>query len=142
MKTKSPTHEAIAQRAQEIWHGRGSPSGHDTAIWLEAERLLTVAALEANHRSGGESIRSPAGVGQNLVPANRGAGVAGTVEAAPAAHHFPVTAPGAPDPDMMAAKAAFQKKSARAPQFPTGKSAPTLAPPESGKPVWDKPHSS
>ena len=46
------------------------------------------------------------------------------------------------DPDEVAAKAAAQKNAARAPQTPHGKEAPKPKPPESGKPVWDTPHSS
>lgn len=44
-------------------------------------------------------------------------------------------------PTNEAAKAEQQKKEARAPQQPT-KDAPKQKPPESGKPIWDKPHSS
>jgi len=52
------------------------------------------------------------------------------------------TNPKPTDPDAEAAKAEQQKKAARAPQQPHGKDAPKAKPPESGKPVWDKPHSS
>ena len=45
------------------------------------------------------------------------------------------------DPDEVSAKAAVQRKEARAPKRPHGKGAP-LPPPQSGKPIWDKPHSS
>lgn len=45
------------------------------------------------------------------------------------------------DPDDTAAKAEQKKKDARAPQKPV-KTSPKAKPPESGKPVWDKPHSS
>jgi hypothetical protein len=45
------------------------------------------------------------------------------------------------DPDDIAAKVEQQKKDARAPQRPI-KTAPKAKSPESGKPVWDKPHSS
>ena len=48
----------------------------------------------------------------------------------------------APSPDDLAAKAALQMKAARAPQLQHGKNAPKPMPPESGKPLWDKPHSS
>ena len=48
----------------------------------------------------------------------------------------------APSPDDLAARAALQMKAARAPQLQHGKNAPKPMPPESGKPVWDKPHSS
>jgi hypothetical protein len=46
------------------------------------------------------------------------------------------------DLDEASAKAEQQKKDARAPQTPHGKEAPKAKPTESGKPVWDKPHSS
>ncbi len=48
----------------------------------------------------------------------------------------------APSPDDLAAKAALQMKAARAPQLQHGKNAPKPMPAESGKPLWDKPHSS
>lgn len=44
-------------------------------------------------------------------------------------------------PDDEAIKAALQKRDARAPKTPT-KDAPHAKPPESGKPLWNKPHSS
>lgn len=46
------------------------------------------------------------------------------------------------DPAEAKAKAEQQKKAARAPQVPHGNEAPKVKPPESGKPVWDQPHSS
>lgn len=46
------------------------------------------------------------------------------------------------DPADVAAKAEQQKKDARAPQQPSTPDAAKAKPPESGKPVWDKPHSS
>jgi hypothetical protein len=36
----APTHEQIAQRAQEIWRQRGCPHGQDKQHWLEAEEQL------------------------------------------------------------------------------------------------------
>lgn len=41
----------------------------------------------------------------------------------------------------VAEKAAQQRKEARAPMVPS-KTVPKAPPPESGKPLWDKPHSS
>ncbi len=38
--TKALTHEAIAQRAFEIYAGRGYAAGNPNADWLEAERQL------------------------------------------------------------------------------------------------------
>ncbi len=47
MKTSNPPfvsaqayHDAITQRAREIWRARGRPVGQDVEIWLEAERDL------------------------------------------------------------------------------------------------------
>lgn len=47
-----------------------------------------------------------------------------------------------PDPAEVAAKAEQQKRAARAPQQPPSAVEAKPRPPESGKPVWDKPHSS
>lgn len=33
-------HDAITQRAREIWRARGRPAGQDVEIWLEAEQDL------------------------------------------------------------------------------------------------------
>jgi hypothetical protein len=45
------------------------------------------------------------------------------------------------DPADVAAKAAQKTKAARTAQQPV-KTAPKAKPPESGKPIWDTPHSS
>jgi hypothetical protein len=50
--------------------------------------------------------------------------------------------PKTPDPAELAAKAEQQKNKSRAPQEPRQPDAAKPKPPESGKPVWDKPHSS
>lgn len=34
------SHEAISQRARELWESYGRPEGRDNEIWLEAERQL------------------------------------------------------------------------------------------------------
>ncbi|GEM_PF-5322401 len=34
------THEAIAERARELWREQGCPTGCDQAIWFEAEAEL------------------------------------------------------------------------------------------------------
>ncbi len=59
-----------------------------------------------------------------------------------ASHGAPEHKAPAPSPDDLAARAALQTKAARAPQLQHGKNAPKPMPPESGKPLWDKPHSS
>lgn len=37
---KPISHDAIAQRARELWLAQGCPAGCDVAIWLEAEAEL------------------------------------------------------------------------------------------------------
>ncbi len=39
-----PTHEEITGHAEKIWQDKGSPTGCDVEIWLEAERQLTAKA--------------------------------------------------------------------------------------------------
>jgi hypothetical protein len=46
------------------------------------------------------------------------------------------------DPDEIAAKTQQQRKEARAPRKPGGHAAIKPMPPQSGKPIWSKPHSS
>ncbi len=46
------------------------------------------------------------------------------------------------DPAEVSAKNDLQKKAARSPQQPHQPDAAKPKPPQSGKPVWDKPHSS
>jgi hypothetical protein len=135
MKSNSPTHEDISRRAQELWEERGRPEGRDTEIWLDAERELSTPTAAANSpsrvqgRGNGNSQRS------ETETAADGADPIPTADS-PAQH--PVGAPGAQEP---AAKFSQQKKDARAPKTPA-KNAPRPTPPESGKPLWDKPHSS
>ena len=35
-----PSHEAVSQRAYQLWQNSDSPSGRDNEFWLEAERQL------------------------------------------------------------------------------------------------------
>jgi len=111
----TPTHDEIAQEAQQLWQQRGCPAGHDTEIWLKAERKLkgdsepntfTVrASAEAASESEIENLLAPAETEQKSI------------------------------------QAAMQKEDARAPQVPrhTG---PKNKPTETGKPLWTRPHSS
>lgn len=116
-----PTHETVAQRAREIWHQRGCPTGADTEIWLEAERQL------------GETL-GPADTADHAVTADR-------IRKETAAESMVENHISPAIPDDAAIKAAMQKKSAREPIVPHTK-APKAKPPESGKPLWSHPHSS
>lgn len=136
MKAHSPTHEEITKRAQEIWQRYGSPGGRDTEIWLEAERQLTDGSEETTENNSTQ-YESP-----RTTSESRGAvKLADQLKSETAAesmveHHISPAIP-----DDAAVKAALQKKDARAPKNPT-KAAPKAQPPSTGKPLWDKPHSS
>lgn len=132
MNTNSPSHESVTQRAQQIWHDRGCPGGQDTEIWLEAERQLAMTASAHNTPSSSE------GRGNG----NSQSGLGATdPKVAPPTHERPSDASaGHPTPGEASALSAQQKKNARGPKQPA-KTAPKAKPPESGKPIWDKPHS-
>lgn len=132
MNPNAPSHESVTQRAQQIWRERGCPSGQDTEIWLEAERQLAMTASAHNAPS------RPEGRGNG----NSQSGLSSTdPQVAPPTHDRPADAAPHPTPSEAAALASQQKKSARAPKQPA-KIAPKAKPTESGKPIWDKPHSS
>ncbi len=109
---KTPTHDAIARQAHELWQDRGCPNGSDSEIWLEAERQL----------AGGEEAQ--------IFNARAAAETAAESQTE---YYLPSTMP-----QQQAIQAALQKQSARAPQMapPNG---PKPQPPETGKPLWDKP---
>ena len=110
-----PTHDEIARQAQEFWQDRGCPTGCDVALWLEAEQALT-SGLPADTFAARASAEMAAEseVEYHLSPAQT---------------------------ERKSIQAAMQKDAARAPQAPhhTG---PKSKPPETGKPLWNQPHSS
>ncbi|MEO6876224.1 MAG: DUF2934 domain-containing protein [Opitutaceae bacterium] len=162
MKTNSPNHEAIAQRARELWLSQHQPTGRDHEIWLEAERQLAAptaasnAPSATNGRGNGNTQAggSPADPkAADLKPKNdsgksatqsKSNGEAGEVErlrgemASESEVEFNISPAMSQDDEI---KAALQKKDARAPKTAT-KGAPRVPPAETGKPVWPKPHSS
>lgn len=82
---------------------------------------------------------------QTKVGATAGKPAAPTVAPGPLAPTTPdaIAAVAKPlDPDEIAAKARLQRQEARAPKRPGGHAAPKPMPPQSGKPIWSKPHSS
>jgi hypothetical protein len=121
MNAYPPTHEDVARRAYEYWQQQGSPIGRDQEIWFEAERQLSTEATALKSSLPGAEWRT-AQPKRNDTAA--------------------VSAPSAEDAihPLAQAKIAQQKKEARSPQVPA-KSAPKPAPVESGKPLWDRPHS-
>ena len=110
----TPTHDEITSEAQKIWQNRGCPADCDTEIWLDAERKLTEdpAANTFAARSSAEAA-SESEVENLLSPA---------------------------ESEQMSIQAAMQKENARAPQVPrhTGPKAKVA---ETGKPLWNRPHS-
>jgi len=130
----TPTHEEVAIRAYHNWQHRGSPAERDTDIWLEAERQLTEKSSAAkSDATAHETLAS--------VSAKGAATWAERVKSETAAesvveyHISPAVS------DEEALKAALQKKEARTPQV-AHHTGPRGKPPESGKPLWNKPHSS
>lgn len=120
----TPTHDDIAQRARQLWREHGSPAGRDDELWLMAERQLLAKAANAE---AAPAPQDPAFIERIKTET--------AAESVVENHISPAI------PDQEAIQAALQKQSARAPQVPhhTG---PPAKPPVSGKPVWNKPHSS
>jgi len=117
----APTHDEIAQHARHLWLDRGCPTQRDTEIWLAAEQEL---------RSPPPAATAP----KPDVFAARALKV--TADENLAGYQLPPAAS-----VQEAITQALQKKDARTPQAPhhTG---PKAKPAESGKPIWNKPHSS
>jgi len=111
----TPTHDKVSHEAQRLWQNSGCPTGRDTEIWLEAERKLSDGSAPNTFtaRTSAEAA-SESEVENLLSPAQS---------------------------EQMSIQAAVQKEDARAPQVPhhTGPKAKT---PETGKPLWTRPHSS
>ena len=143
-----PIEEQIAERARQIWSHRGQPAGQDTPIWLEAERQLseppavknTPTATEARGNSQtqeGQSSADPKAADLKPSAPAQTERLRGEM-ASESEVEFQIT----PAPtDDEAIKAALQKSDARAPIVPHH-NAPQAKPPETGKPLWPKPHSS
>lgn len=132
MKTNSPSHEEITQRAREIWQQSGNPGGRDTEIWLEAERQLMAGTRDSDSRS--ETYESPRTTSESKGAVTLSDKInSGSPSSSMVEHTI--------RPDDATVKAARQKKEARAPKFPT-KDNPKAPPAETGKPLWDRPHSS
>jgi hypothetical protein len=149
MKTNSPTEQEIAHRARALWQERGQPTGQDTQIWLEAERQLSAPTAADNTPSPTEG-RGNGKTQDSKTPADpqpadlKPKPATGDTERlrGEMASESEVEYQMSPAPsDDEAIKAALQKRDARAPQKPV-KTAPQAKPPETGKPVWPKPHSS
>lgn len=109
-------HDRIAQQAHQLWQERGCPDGCDTEIWLEAERQLN---------AGGPAASSPAARAVKETAA----------ESMVEYHISPAVN------DQEAIQAALMKKDERTPQTPRHEG-PKNKPPVTGKPLWQKTHSS
>lgn len=132
---KPPTQDEISQRAQKLWQDSGRPEGRDTEIWLEAERQLSAGQPDSlPARSGPEESQTTVETKGAAELAKRMR--AGTDSDATVEHQNPPSMPA-----KEAIQETVQKKAARAPKRPS-KSAPKQPPAETGKPLWDRPHSS
>lgn len=126
-----PSHDEISKRAFQLWHEYGSPNGRETEIWRTAERQLTAKAAAAH----APEAQSPAVESKSETQREQAATAAAAQRMG---DEHPLTPA---EPDHNALLHDRQKHEARAPQLPqhTG---PHAKPAESGKPVWNKPHSS
>ena len=125
-------HATVAQRAHHHWHQLGCPPDRDTEIWLEAERQLAAEQrAEKSDTPGKTKSPAPPDAATDIARIKSETAAESTVEF----HLSPALS------DDQAIQAALQKKIARAPSVPhhTG---PKAKPVESGKPLWNKPHSS
>ncbi len=129
------THTEVAQRAHQLWQSYGCPADRDTAIWLEAEGQLAAESQKKPVRPGAPV---PAPNGSEASDATTMVERVQGEMASESAVEYHISPPVS---EQDAIKAALQKKEARAPKLPH-KTAPKAAPPESGKPLWSKPHSS
>jgi len=132
---KTPTQAEVAQRAYQLWAEQGSPHGRDIGFWLEAEQQLMADAATA--KAAPAATPPAAQHGNSSASKDLAERVAGEMASESAVEYHLSPAPS----DQDAIKAALQKKQARAPQV-SHSSAPKAHPVESGKPLWDKPHSS
>ena len=139
MKSTDVTrHTEITALAHKIWQERGNPTDQDLAIWLDAERQLlsptpqkSKGAAVETHSLATHSESLPKD-GQKLTAAT-----ASSSHAPLETNPHPIDAPhGATNQDSI------QKQAARAPRIPTKASAVNRPTPESGKPLWSRPHSS
>lgn len=120
----TPSHEDVAQRAYKLWQDAGSPDGRDTEMWFEAEHQLTAEQEKGERKNGSPSKTAFTKRVQGEMASESEA-------------EFHISPPMSEQEEI---KAALQKKEARAPKVPHT-NAPKVTPPQSGKPVWDKPHS-
>lgn len=127
----TPNHSDIAQRAHELWTENGSPHGRDAEFWLEAEKQLMAKSPQTR------TAKAQGRGGANGNSASNDDRLVGEMASESAIENQMSPAPS----DQEAIRAALQKKEARTAQVPhhTG---PKSKPPETGKPVWPKPHSS
>jgi len=127
-------HNDVSQRAYQLWQNYGCPDGRDVEIWLEAERQLggqqADSAESPDQRTAGTGSESK---DARALPER----VSGEMASESAVEYL--ISP--PIPEQEAIKAALQKQESRAPQLPHT-NAPKARPAVTGKPLWNKPHSS
>lgn len=105
----SPQHQAISERARDIWNARGCPSGCDDEIWYQAERELSTPTAAANAPS------DPQGRGNGNSQTGIPSADPKTVERTP---DRPSENTVPPRPDETPGKLAQQRKRSRAPEQP------------------------
>ena len=129
------SHEKTAKRAEKIWQDYGKPVGRDIEIWHEAERQIAADASITQLESESNNTYP------HVIDARHSSASAEQIVAETAAESVVeyYISPAIPSRD--AVNAALQKQDARAPKV-SHSAPPKRAPAESGKPLWNKPHSS
>lgn len=117
----SPSHDTIANRAQQIWHEIGQPEGRDDETWLIAERQLTTEGEDPEPELSGAAYAAHAKAEEESGDDDE--------------ENLPPTVEG-----KKSRLASRQKESARAPQS-AHHTEPKPTPAPSGKPLWPKPKS-
>lgn len=105
----SPQHQAISERARDIWNSRGCPPGCDDEIWFQAERELSAPTDASNAPS------NPQGRGNGNSQSGNPSADPKTVERTP---ERPAENAMPPGPNQTPAKMAQQRKRNRAPEQP------------------------
>lgn len=138
------------ERADTVAH-KGKAGGRSSAVAGKESTKSDKKSTQSDKQDGANASSSGRSSGAKPASSNEKAGtrtrkIATSVpalEPTPLATSLPLVAiPKPEDPDEVAAKARLQQQEARAPKRPGGRAAPRPLPPQSGKPIWSKPHSS
>ncbi len=140
-RPEAAAHEAKAGAKSSSAKSKESPKKADSSPATSAKANGSVPVAIARGKASAPSAKP--GATQAAARPSKPATPVAAPERTAAAKSDPVAAILKPqDPAEIDAKAQLQKQEARAPKRPGGHTAPRPVPPQSGKPIWSKPHSS